>query len=106
MARQKPDIITFKVDESLLDAMKGIPNRSDFIRTAILSALDSVCPLCKGTGILTPNQNRHWKALSADHFVEECAHCHELRLVCSYEKAERAHGGVRSGARKPHGRLR
>ena len=70
MAQRKPDIITFKVADSLLGAMRGIPNRSEFIRTAILSALDSVCPLCKGSGILTPNQKKHWTDLAPNHFVE------------------------------------
>ena len=81
--RAKDEIVTFKVDQSLLEAMKGVPNRSQFIRTAILAALDSVCPVCKGSGILTPNQQRHWAAFAADHAMEECDHCHEVRLVCA-----------------------
>ena len=92
MARNKPDIITFKVDDSLLAAMKGIPNRSEFIRTAIMSALDSVCPLCRGTGILTPRQKEHWSDLAPGHSVEECDDCHELHLVCSYDKVRKSHG--------------
>jgi hypothetical protein len=59
MAGRK-EIITFKVDESLAAAMHGIPNRSAFIRSAILSALNGSCPLCKGTGILTPEQKKNW----------------------------------------------
>ena len=90
---KKQDIITFKVDEPLHQAMRGIPTRSEFIRAAILAALDSVCPLCKGSGILTPHQKEHWKALGPQHFIEECSDCHELSLVCTYEKAERAHKG-------------
>jgi hypothetical protein len=84
MAKRTPkdEIITFKVDGSLLEAMKGVPNRSQFIRHAILVALDSVCPVCKGTGSLTPNQREHWKAFSTDHALEECGECHEVRLVC------------------------
>ena len=83
MKKNKPDIITFKVDEALLRALRSIPNRSEFIRTAILNALDSACPLCNGMGVLTPNQRDHWDTFSADHFVEECEECHEFRLVCS-----------------------
>ncbi len=59
MAGRK-EIITFKVDESLAAAMHGIPNRSAFIRSAILSALNGSCPLCKGTGILSPEQKKNW----------------------------------------------
>ena len=83
MAGHKGEVITFKVDESLLEVMKGIPNRSEFIRTAILAALDSVCPLCKGTGILTPKQKEHWDVFARDHALAECDECHEMRLVCA-----------------------
>ena len=68
---------------SLLAALGGIANRSQFIRTAILNALESACPLCKGSGTLTPNQWSHWETFSTDHFVEECEECHESRLVCN-----------------------
>ena len=55
------------------------------IRAAVLTALDSACPLCKGTGILTPNQKRHWQAFTRDHPLQECQDCHELRLICETE---------------------
>jgi hypothetical protein len=92
----KAEVVTFKVDESLLEAMKGVPNRSEFIRAAVLAALDSTCPVCKGTGILTPNQKVHWSAFAADHFVRECEECHEFRLVCvKTEGSEGAHARKR-----------
>jgi hypothetical protein len=53
MKKNKQEVITFKADESLLAALRGIPNRSEFIRTAILSSLDKICPTCKGTGSVT-----------------------------------------------------
>jgi len=84
-ARKKREIITFKVDESLAGAMLGIGNRSEFIRAAILHALENGCPLCKGTGILTPDQRRHWDSFAVNHSVEECGDCHALRLVCEAE---------------------
>ena len=56
--------------------------------TAILAALDSTCPLCSGTGTLTPNQMRHWNDLATDHSVEECEDCREVRLICSNREAE------------------
>jgi hypothetical protein len=80
---KKQEIVTFKVDEPLLEAMSGIPNRSEFIRAAILSALDSVCPLCKGIGILTPDQRRHWLEFTEHHALEECVDCHAVHLVCA-----------------------
>ena len=47
----KLQIITFKAEDALVEAMDDIPNRSEFIRSAILAALDGVCPLCHGTGV-------------------------------------------------------
>ena len=83
MRKNKREMITFKVDESFLDALDGIPNRSEFIREAVLSALESTCPLCKGSGVLTPNQKEHWEEFSVGHSVEKCDNCNEIRLVCT-----------------------
>lgn len=85
MARTKSEIVTFKVDESLLQSMRGIPNRSDFIRRAVIAALDNTCPLCQGTGVLTPPQREHWDRFARTHDVVECKDCHEMHLVCNGE---------------------
>ena len=81
--KKKQEIITFKVDQDLLEAIKDIPNRSEFIRTAIIEALGSVCPLCSGSGVLTPNQKRHWDDFAIHHSVRHCRDCHEIILTCS-----------------------
>jgi hypothetical protein len=88
VSARKTETITFKADESLLSALKGVHNRSDFIRAAIMSALDNSCPLCGGRGVLSPNQMRHWREFSDDHSIEECRHCSELRIVCSHEEPD------------------
>jgi len=82
MRRRQAEVVTFKADDALLEAMQGIPNRSEFIRNAVLHALESLCPVCKGSGILTPNQKRHWDAFARDHKFKECDDCHEYSLVC------------------------
>ncbi len=79
---KKQEIITFKVDAALAEAMRRVPNRSEFIRSAILMALHSVCPLCRGSGILTPEQRQHWNAFAANHSLEECGECHVMHIVC------------------------
>ena len=86
--RKKQDIITFKVDEVLRNALEGVENRSEFIRAAILTALDSVCPLCKGSGILTPDQRRHWDSFAKNHSLEQCGDCHAVHLVCAADPEE------------------
>lgn len=82
MAKRKSEIVSFKADPELLDALRGVENRSQFIRSAILAALDNTCPLCMGRGTLTERQQRHWSELADDHSVEECEDCHERRIVC------------------------
>ena len=88
--------------QPLLEAMRGVPNRSEFIRTAVLHALENICPLCKGTGLLTPNQRRHWESFAQDHRIKECAECHELAVVCVRQPAPKVHG--RSSRKKAAGR--
>ncbi len=86
MARQKKrEIITFKVDAELSAALQGISNRSAFIRQAVASALDSTCPLCRGSGILTDEQKEHWHRFAKRHKVEKCPDCHAFHLVCFSE---------------------
>jgi hypothetical protein len=89
--RKKQEIITFKVDETLVTAMEGIENRSEFIRSAILSALQNICPLCKGTGMLTPDQYRHWNKFAQNHSVEECSRCNAYYIVCEVENSRIEH---------------
>ena len=80
--RKKQGIITFKVDEKLAEAMERMPNRSAFIRSAILAAMENVCPLCTGTGILSVDQRNHWDRFARDHSVRKCRDCDSVYLVC------------------------
>lgn len=83
MARSRKQIVmTFKADAALRQALRGVDNRSEFIRSAILAAMDNVCPLCKGSGILSTDQRKHWDRFAQDHQVEECGDCHAVHLVC------------------------
>lgn len=79
---QKTEMVAFKADGALLLALQQVPNRSEFIRTAVLAALNGSCPLCGGTGVLSLHQREHWERFAKDHLVEKCSDCHEARLVC------------------------
>jgi hypothetical protein len=85
--KSKQEIITFKADEELVAAMRGIENRSEFIRRAILDALDNTCPLCGGAGLLTPQQKRHWEHFSTTHSLSECSECHAVHLTCEGDQS-------------------
>jgi len=79
---KKQDVITFKVDDSLREALDQVPNRSEFIRSAIQAALEGTCPLCRGTGTLSPEQRRHWEVFARCHALRTCDDCHAVHLVC------------------------
>jgi len=83
MGARKPSIVTFKAEPAMLAALRGVPNRSEFIRGAVLNALDHACPLCGGSGVFTPEQKRHWEAFRKHHAVKECGDCHAVHLVCA-----------------------
>ncbi len=89
--RKKAEIITFKADETLREALDSVPNRSEFIRAAILTALDNTCPLCKGTGALTPDQRRHWERFARTHATATCKDCQAVHLICE-QPAEETEG--------------
>ncbi len=81
--KKKQSIITFKVNEDFLAVIRDIPNRSEFIRAAIMAALENVCPLCGGTGLLTPKQKEHWESFSRDHTLKRCDDCQEIFIECT-----------------------
>ena len=88
MKKIKDEIVTFKVDGALLEMLETLPNRSEFIRKALLSALENVCPLCQGSGTLSPNQKKHWMMFIEDHSLRQCNDCQEVYLVCEKGEAD------------------
>jgi len=82
MTEAKLETITFKVDGELAKILSAMPNRSEFIREAILSALDNTCPLCQGTGAITPQQKKHWNEFMTRHHIEKCGECDAVHIVC------------------------
>jgi hypothetical protein len=88
MGTPKTDLITFKVERSLAELINRLPNKSEFIRHALLGALSNTCPLCQGAGVLTPEQSEHWKSFAANHRVELCSDCHAVYLSCERGQAQ------------------
>jgi hypothetical protein len=95
-------LFTFKADAALAEALKSVPNRSLFIRTALLAALKSTCPLCQGTGVLTLEQLEHWQRFREHHALRECGDCSARHVVCDFEAhREHLHGGEPEGEVRP-----
>lgn len=82
---KKADTITFKVDPNLLEILQAMPNRSEFIRSAILCALDHVCPLCSGSGVLSPAQKKCWDKFSENHEIRRCIESDQIQILCNVE---------------------
>ena len=81
----KEQVITFKVDKNLQEALDMIPNKSEFIRNSILEALGNKCPLCGGTGKLSEAQKLHWNEFMKHHSLEKCGKCDEVHIKCEFE---------------------
>lgn len=82
---KKADTVTFKVDPNLLEILQAMPNRSEFIRSAILNALDHACPLCGGEGVLSPSQKKCWEKFAEKHEIKKCAENDEIQFLCNVE---------------------
>ncbi|MBO5202130.1 MAG: CopG family transcriptional regulator [Lentisphaeria bacterium] len=85
----KQTVITFKADEQITRALEQIPNKSEFIRAAVLAALDESCPFCGGTGTLNPHQRKHWAAFLKEHQLEHCDECNGVKIHCKHHGEHR-----------------
>ncbi|MGZ3420588.1 MAG: hypothetical protein ACXWUG_20745 [Polyangiales bacterium] len=47
-------IFAFKADEDLAKLLDSLPNRSEFIRLAVLARFGLTCPTCNGSGQAVP----------------------------------------------------
>ncbi|HUW40444.1 MAG TPA: CopG family transcriptional regulator [Rectinemataceae bacterium] len=84
MGSPKTELVSLKVEAALAERIDRMPNKSEFIRNAILAALDNTCPLCQGTGVLSPEQRAHWERFTTHHRVQRCSDCHAVYLSCEY----------------------
>lgn len=80
---EKTEVISFKADEELAAMLRNVPNRSDFIRNAVLEYMQNTCPLCSGTGLISISQREHWEKFSKTHSIEKCSDCNELYIKCN-----------------------
>lgn len=84
--QKKERIITFKTDEYLAKELEKIPNRSEFIRKAVESALAGQCPFCAGTGILNQDQQKHMQHFLTEHSLQHCQKCNGVHFVCQHNE--------------------
>ncbi len=77
MARKasKSQIVAFKVEEELAEFLDKLPNKSDFIRKAILAQFAMNCPLCTGSGVVPRGVHDHYKPIIAQQNKRPCDKC-------------------------------
>lgn len=92
-SERKSAVITFKAEDELLSALENVPNKSQFIRAAVLNALESTCPLCGGAGFLNERQLKHWKSFAREHTLHRCSRCDGLAIECRDHVHESEEGG-------------
>lgn len=80
MARKSPktEIVAFKVEEDLAEFLNKLPNKSDFIRKAIIAQFGMACPLCSGTGVVARGLHNHYKPIIAENNTAPCAKCEDM----------------------------
>ena len=71
----KSEIVAFKVEEELAQFLNHLPNKSDFIRQAILAQFGMTCPLCVGSGVVARGLHDHYKPVIAAHNTRQCDKC-------------------------------
>jgi len=72
---QKSQIVAFKVEEELAEFLDKLPNKSEFIRKAILAQFGMTCPLCTGSGVVPRGIHDHYKAVITAENHRPCERC-------------------------------
>jgi hypothetical protein len=71
----KSAVVAFKVEEELAELLNKLPNKSAFIRKAIVSQLGMACPLCGGMGVVPRGLHDHYAALVQKNNLLPCQKC-------------------------------
>lgn len=76
MTQNKQTVVSFRVDHHLAEILNQLPDKSAFIREAILRRFHTTCPFCQGRGVL-PEIIAEWLIgkLPA-HQAATCSCCH------------------------------
>jgi hypothetical protein len=72
---EKSQIVAFKVDADLADFLDRLPNKSEFIRKAILSQFNMTCPLCTGSGVVPAGIHDHFDHVIEHNSTRPCEKC-------------------------------
>jgi hypothetical protein len=89
---RKSEVVAFKVEAELADILNELPNKSAFIRKAIIAQLDMACPLCAGSGMLPKGLHDHYSTLLPKLNSRSCDGCGDKATVHAQDPGELAPG--------------
>jgi hypothetical protein len=72
---RKTAVVAFKVEEELAQILNDLPNKSEFIRKAIVSHLSMACPLCRGSGVLPKALHDYYVSVLPEFSRRDCEGC-------------------------------
>ena len=78
---QKSQIVAFKVEQELAEFLDKLPNKSEFIRKAILAQFGMTCPLCIGSGVVPRGIHEHYRPIIAEHNTRACEKCKTIVVL-------------------------
>jgi hypothetical protein len=84
----KTSVVAFKVETELAEILNKLPNKSAFIRKAIVHQLDMACPLCGGAGMLPKGLHDHYAPLIARLNAKACEECGDKAAILSADPSE------------------
>jgi hypothetical protein len=88
---KKKQIVAFKVEDELAEFLDKLPNKSEFIRRAILAQFNMTCPLCTGSGVVPSGIHEHFEEVIEEHSVRPCEKCkHPVAFPLSLDAAAQA----------------
>ena len=73
--KSKQRVVTFKVEEDVAEFLDSMPNKSEFIRKALLYALLEPCPVCNGKGSVPRSLRRDLEAIFTKQKLVPCSFC-------------------------------
>ena len=73
--KAKQRIVTFKVEDEFASFLDSMPNKSEFIRKALLAALMEPCPVCNGKGSVPRSLRADLQKIFAEREFVPCSHC-------------------------------
>jgi hypothetical protein len=83
----KTAVVAFKVETELADILNQLPNKSAFIRKAIVNQLDMACPLCSGAGMLPKGLHDHYAPIISKLNSKPCEECGDKSAILTADPA-------------------